>query len=80
MLTFNEKSRFIKTVIECVKDVKYIYWVKKRLVWVVLDRGERGKANETGFCLSSNIVWVVLDRGERGKANERGLKEGGNLV
>ena len=28
---------------------KYIYWVKKRLVWVFLDRGERGDANETGL-------------------------------
>ena len=23
-----------KTVIKGVKDVKYVYWVKKRLVWV----------------------------------------------
>ena len=28
---------------------KYMYWVKKRLVWVVLDRGERDKNNETGL-------------------------------
>ena len=33
-----------------VKEVKYIYWVKKRLVWVFyLDRGERDKDNETGL-------------------------------
>ena len=38
-----------KTVNRVCKRVKYMYWVKKRLVWVVLDRGERGKANETGL-------------------------------
>ena len=26
-----------------------MYWVKKRLVWVVLDRGDRCKDNETGL-------------------------------
>ena len=26
---------------------KYMYMVKKRLVWVVLERGERDKYNET---------------------------------
>ena len=26
-----------------------MYWVKKRLVWVVLDRGGRDKDNETGL-------------------------------
>ena len=25
------------------------YWVKKRLVWVVLETGEREKDNETGL-------------------------------
>ena len=36
---------------ECVKDVKiYVYWVKKRLVWVILDIEEiRDKDNETGL-------------------------------
>ena len=34
----------------CVKRCQNIfYWVKKRLVWVVLDRGERDKNNETGL-------------------------------
>ena len=33
----------------CVKDVKYIYWVKKRLVWVFYNREERDKDNETGL-------------------------------
>ena len=35
----------------CVKDVQNIfYWVKKRLVWVVLDIEEiRDKDNATGF-------------------------------
>ena len=28
---------------------KYMYWVKKRLVWVFLERGERGDDNETGL-------------------------------
>ena len=29
---------------------KYIfYWVKKRLVWVILERGDRGDDNETGL-------------------------------
>ena len=28
---------------------KYMYWVKKRLVWVFLDRGERDKNNNTGL-------------------------------
>ena len=31
------------------KRVKYIYWVKKRLVWVFYSRGERGKENKTGL-------------------------------
>ena len=26
-----------------------MYWVKKRLVWVVLERGGRDKDNETGL-------------------------------
>ena len=26
-----------------------MYWVKKRLVWVVLDRGDRDKGNATGL-------------------------------
>ena len=30
-----KKSIIYNSVIEvCVKDIKYIYWVKKRLVWV----------------------------------------------
>ena len=28
---------------------KYMYWVKKRLVWVVLERGERDNDNATGL-------------------------------
>ena len=36
-----------------VKDVKYIYSVKKRLVWVVLDRGER-----------ENNIKIGLEEGE----------------
>ena len=32
-----------------VKDVKYIYWVKKKTCLDVLDRGERDKYNETGL-------------------------------
>ena len=32
-----------------VKDVKYIYWVKKKTCLGVLDRGDRGKDNETGL-------------------------------
>ena len=28
---------------------KYIYWVKKRLVWVILDRKERGDDNKTSL-------------------------------
>ena len=38
LLTLNEKSRIDNRLIiveqSVVKDVKYIYWVKKRLVWV----------------------------------------------
>ena len=47
----NEKSKFNKTVIESVvKDVKNMYWVKKRLAWVVLDIEEiRDNDNETGL-------------------------------
>ena len=30
----------VNSVIVCVKDVKYIYWVKKRLVWVFENRGD----------------------------------------
>ena len=32
-----------------VKDVKYMNWVKKRLVWVFKNRGERGDDNETSL-------------------------------
>ena len=28
---------------------KYIYWVKKRLVWVFYNAGEPGDDNETGL-------------------------------
>ena len=47
-----------KTVIECVKDVKYIYWVKKmsnifiglnKTCLGILDRRERDNDNETGL-------------------------------
>ena len=45
-MTLNEKVNY-KTVIECVKDVKYIYWVKKRLVWVFWNGREQD--NEPGL-------------------------------
>ena len=32
-----------------VKDVKYIYWVKKKTCLGVLDRGDHDKDNETGL-------------------------------
>ena len=37
-LTLNEKSllKMYNSVIECVKSIKYVYWVKKRLVWACL--------------------------------------------
>ena len=50
MLTLNEKSRFDNSRTECVKDVKYIYWVKKKLVLGVFRIEEiRDKENETGL-------------------------------
>ena len=33
----------------CVKDVKYMYWIKKKLVWVFENRGDRGDGNETSL-------------------------------
>ena len=43
---------------------KYIYWVKKRLVWVVLDIEEiRDKDNETGLKegrMNRNVKLQVL--------------------
>ena len=38
-----------KTVIECVKDVKYIYWVKKDLFGCFRIEEIRDKDNETGL-------------------------------
>ena len=38
-LTLNEKKVYLKmynSVIECGKSIKYIDWVKKRLVWACL--------------------------------------------
>ena len=34
---------------QCGKVSKYIYYVKKRLVWVFYNRGERDKHNEIGL-------------------------------
>ena len=39
-LSLNDVKRKSIKVIELVKDVKYIYNVKKRLVWVFLNRGD----------------------------------------
>ena len=38
-----------KTVIECVKDVKYIYWVKKDLFGCFRIEEIRDKDNETSL-------------------------------
>ena len=50
MLNVKRKKYVKKTVIECVKvkDVKYIYWVKKDL-FGCFKRGERDKDTETGL-------------------------------
>tara|TARA_B100000780_G_scaffold270506_1_gene230402 strand:- start:1081 stop:1242 length:162 start_codon:yes stop_codon:yes gene_type:complete len=48
-LTLNEKNIY-NSLIECVvKEFKYIYNVKKRLVWVVLDIEEIRDDNENRF-------------------------------
>ena len=43
------KKKCCNSVNSAVKVFKYIYYVKNELVWVVLDRGERGDDNETGL-------------------------------
>ena len=48
-LTLNEKNRIDNSRTECVKVTKYIYWVKKKTCWGVLDTGYRDKNNETGL-------------------------------
>ena len=44
----NEKVDY-KTVNRVCKSDKYIYWVKKRLVWVFYNRRERDTDNGTGL-------------------------------
>ena len=57
-------------------------YVKKRLVWVFYNKGDRDKANETNLKEGGGIemsTTVFYNRGERDKANETGLKEGGGI-
>ena len=49
------------------KRVKYIYWVKKRLVWVFYNRGDRDRNNETGLKegggieMSTTVLFHIRD-------------------
>ena len=52
ILNVKRKKYILKKTVNrvCVKRCQiYIYWVKKKLVWVFLDRGEQVDANETGL-------------------------------
>ena len=56
------------------KSGKYIYWVKKRLVWVVLDRGERDKANEIGLKEGGGIEMSIYSASHIRDARAPSLK------
>ena len=49
------KKQITKQIIECGKDDKYIYWVKKRLVWVFQNREKRDDDDETGLTEGGRI-------------------------